>query len=450
LTEPSNAASVPAPRTTPGGEARPDHPAPPPARGKRSRTTWALLALLGLLALAGAGFWGWDRYQARREWREAQDALRRRDLAGAATHLDRYVARRPDDPGGWFLAARTARRRGQFADAGRYLDQYQKLGGAADSIHFERSLAFVQQGKLGEFDEDLRATIDPDHPDVLLVLEALARGYLIADRRSDARQACELWQALEPDHPWPWLCTGLISERLNQVDLAAVSYRRALELAPDDPVARIAFARILVRQRQPGPAAEHYEWVISRTPDDAEALLGLAVCRIEQGKAGEAVPLIDRVLSRDPAYPTGVYLRGKAAMELRDPSAAEGWLRRAVQLLPGDTEALYSLVLCLRALGKDAEADPFARQLEDLRQNLHRLQELSLKIGTKLEDATACHEAGVLALKVGRTREGVNLLREALRRKGDHRPTHAALAEYYRGMGSTDLADHHQRLAELP
>jgi Tfp pilus assembly protein PilF len=409
-----------------------------------------LLVLLGAVALSAVGYWQWDHYRARCAWSDAEQAQASRDLPAAATHLDHYVALRPDDPAGWFQAARTARRRGKFADAKRYLAEYENLGGAAAAIRFERDLLLVQQGVIGEADVRLRATVDPDHSDVRLVLEALARGYMLNERWADARQACELWRAIEPDAPWAWLWGGWVSERLVQVEQAAEYYRRALELAPDDRDARVAFARVQLRQRNPAAASPHYEWVLARDPDDAEAQLGLAQSRIEEGRLPDAVPLIERVLSREPTSNLAMSLRGRAAMEGGDPAGAERWLRRVVQAEPGDAEALHLLVVSLRAQRKDAEADQLARRLESLQKDLRRLTELMRMIGPQLADAGPCYEAGVIALRIGRTQQGLNLLEDALRRKGDHRPTHAALAAHYRQTGRLDLAEVHQGLAEKP
>ena len=430
--------------------------APEPHPIPRTRP-WGRRPRLLLLVLVGAGvlvaavsYWQWDRYRARRAWEDSQQALARRDLTVAAGHLDRYVNVRPNDPAGWFLAARTARRRGKFADAKRYLAEYENLSGAADTIRLERDLLLVQQGVIGEADVRLRATIDPDHPDVRFVLEALARGYILTDRWADARQACELWRAVEPDAPWAWLWGGWVAEQMVQVEQAVEFYSRAFDLAPDDRDVRLAFARMQLRQRNPTEALPHYEWVLARDPDDAEALLGLAQSWIDTGRAGDAVPLIERVLSREPTSNLAIALRGRAAMESSDPVGAERWLRQAVQADPADAESLHLLVLSLRAQRKDDEARQRARRLYALQQDLRRLAELTRLIGPQLVDPGPCYEAGVISLRIGRTQQGLNLLQEALRRKGDHRPTHAALAEHYRQLSRLDLAEVHQSLADKP
>lgn len=408
----------------------------------------SVLVVVG--ALAAVGYWRWDHHRARRAWEDAEQAIARRDLPAAAASLDRYLALRPDDPAGWFQAARTARRRGQFADAKRSLAEYERLGGAADRVRIERDLLLVQQGVIGEADVRLRSTVNPDHPDVGLVLEALARGYILTERWADARQACELWRVVEPDAPMAWLWGGWVCERMVQVEQAAEFYRRALELAPDDRDVRVAFARVQLRQRNPPGAVPHYEWVLERNPDDAEALLGLAECRIDTGRVPDAVPLIDRVLSREPTSNLAVALRGRAAMEGGDPAAAERWLRQAVQAEPADAEALHLLVLSLRAQRKDEEAGRLARRLEALQQDLRRLTELTRTISPQLKDSGPCYEAGVIALRIGRTQQGLNLFEEALRRNANHRPTHAALAAHYRKAGRLDLAELHQSMADKP
>ncbi len=423
-------------------------PLAPPARKRRRGRV--LLALLGAAALTAGGYWGWDRYQARRAWGAAEEAVRRRALADAAAHLDRYTALRPEDPAGWFLSARTARRRGQYADAARFLGRCEKWGGAAAAIRLERELVRVQRGEIGEIDVRLRTTVDPDHPDVAFVLEALARGYVTAERWADARQACELWRAIQPDHPWPWLWGGLVAERQAQSEQAAEFFRRAHDLDPEDREPRLALAGVLVRMRNAAEAAPHYEWLLARDPDDAEALLGLARCRIEAGRAAAAVPLIERAERKGPAVSVVGVLRGRVLMEANDAAGAERWLRDAVRADPGDPEALYQLVACLRAQGKGTEAEPLAARLEEVRRDLRRLTELLKLIGPALADAGPCHEAGVIALRLGRARQGVNLLADALRRKGDHRATHAALAAYYRQAGELGPARHHQQLADTP
>ena len=412
-------------------------------RGRFLRWAAGLLALV----LIGTALWVWYHRRTEREWRNAQAALTRHDLTAAAIHLDRHLASHPDDAAGLFLAARTARRRERFADAGRYLERCQQLTGVTDATRLEWDLLRVQQGDTSGIDSRLRATTGPDHPDALFVLEALARGYIRLERPSDALEACDLWQARDPGQPWPYVLRGHIFERLSLLDRAEAEYRTAVMAAPELADARVALGELLLRQRQPAAAAEQFDVVLTRDSNHLDAVLGLATCRIEEGRPGEAAMLLDRVLDHDPALARALFLRGKTAMQLEAPAQAVGWFREAVRVAPSDPEAVYQLAQAYRAVGAEAEATAATRRADQLHADVKKLDDLIRQIARAPDDAHARHEAGVLALRLGRIADGLRWLNGLLVLKGDHRATHAVLADHYRQTGDRERAEHHQRLA---
>jgi tetratricopeptide (TPR) repeat protein len=413
-----------------------------------SRWRWLWL-ILPCAALLLAGGWIWQSGRERQEWHQAQVALDRHDLASAALHLDRYLERQPDDAAGWFLAGRTARRLEHYTQAETYLTRCQQIGGVTEATRLEWDLFRIQQGDLGDTHTRLRATITPQHPDAPLVLEALARGYLTSDRLMDAMEACDLWISRQPEHPWPWLWRGGIYERLANFDQALADFQQALKVAPEDKEVRLALGTLLSRGRQPGPAAEHFDYVLKRFPDDPDALLGLAGCRIEQGESVEAVPLLQRVMKIDPTNARAPVFLGRVALEQRDPTSAERWLRQAIEHAPDDPEAFHQLILALRIQGKQAEADRLAPRLEAIRQDIDRVDVLIRAIARNPDEAPLRHEAGVIALRLGRQEDGVRWLESALRCPGDHHASHAALAEHF-AQKNDPRADLHRRLAESP
>jgi tetratricopeptide (TPR) repeat protein len=389
-------------------------------------------------------------YWARQEWQQAQDALRRGDLVSAAACLERFLQYRPDDAAAWFLAGRTARRLDRIAEAEHSLERCQQLVGVTDATRLEWDLLRIQQGELSDAHVRLRMTVGPDHPDAPYVLEALARGYMKCGRLHDALQACELCIARQPQHLWPWFWRGWIFERLGNEDRAKQDYEKAVEEVPDDRRARLALGRVLLRQRQSARATEHFEYLFARFPDDEEVLLGLAECRIDQNQATRATPLIERVLTARASSSQGLLLRGKVAFHEGGPDRGEHWLRQAVKSAPDDAEALNWLVKCLYAQDKETEANQLALRLEQLRSDLRRIDELVRIVAQQPDEAAPRHEVGILFLKHSRSEEGLHWLNGALRAKGDHRPTHAALADYYRRKGDEVLAETHRQLAETP
>jgi cytochrome c-type biogenesis protein CcmH/NrfG len=259
-----------------------------------------------------------------------------------------------------------------------------------------------------------------------------------------------MWVAEQPDFHWPWLWRGSIYEQVANFDQALADYQRALEIAPDDREVRLTLGTLLLsRGRRPAPATEHFEYVLRRFPDDRDALVGLAGCRIEQGESAAAIPLLQRAIAGDPDNASALLLLGKVALEQRDPASAEQWLDQAVRQAPDDSEALHQLVLALRAQGKDAEADRLAPRLEALRKDLDRMDRLLRAIASSPEDAALRHEAGTIALRLGRNDDGVRWLESAVHLAGDHRSTHAALAEHFAAQNDP-RAERHRRLAQAP
>lgn len=408
---------------------------------------------VGALALAAVATLTYPQvrdYRARAALTAGDEASAARDYGTAAELYERAARRAPGDPNAWFCAARAARRAGRFADAKRLLTEAERLGHPVDPIELERDLLLVQQGVIGAVDARLRATVGPTHPDAALVLEALARGYMIAERWADARKACEMWRALDANHPWHWHWEGLIAERMIQPETAAAAHQRALELDPNDAAVRLAVARVALDRRNAVAARPHFEWVLARSPDDREALLGLARCDIETGRAADAVSRSERALALEPESVPARVVRGLAALELRDFATAETHLRAATRAAPSDGDALALLVRAIREQGREAEAAQLAATLAALEKDLRRLTDLTRQIGTSTRDAGPCHEAGVLALKLGREQQGLNYLADALRRPGNHRVTHAVLSEYFRSRGRFELAEFHKNQAQGP
>jgi tetratricopeptide (TPR) repeat protein len=406
----------------------------------------ALLALLvGAVLLAAAALPTARYVQARRHLHAAEAALQQRDFDRAAEQVTAYLALRPQDPRGWFLAARAARQAGRFAQAEHDLERCQQLGGVTDATRLEWDLWRVQQGDLQGVEGRLKATIPPSHPDAALVLEALARGYLKRDRLRDAVEALNLWLGLRPQAEALTLL-GWTLERLGRSADALRAYRQAVGHGGQRE-ARLRLARLLLRQHQPAEAAEQLEHLRALSPEDAEVLAVLGACRLEQGRAEEAARLLDRALAEQPDRADALAARGQAALVLNQPGRAEGWLQAAVARAPDDREALNHLVRCLRRLHRDAEARRRQRDLERLTADLRRLEELIRAVALEPHDPELRRQAGVLALRLGQTEEGLRWLYGALREDPGHRPTHATLAEHFRRHGQPERADRHRRLA---
>src|SRR5262249_49096526 len=148
-----------------------------------------------------------------------------------------------------FLAARTARRAGAYDDAERHLRAYQQLDAVPEALELERALLRVQRGDTTSFESYLLACGKKDHPDSLLILEALLKGYIKTYRLSRAAYFLSLWLEREPTDVQALLWRGEVAER-RQSSEAADFYRRAAEADPEHEEARLHLADALVRLRR--------------------------------------------------------------------------------------------------------------------------------------------------------------------------------------------------------
>src|SRR5262245_9135043 len=214
----------------------------------RRHPHWAVVSaalLVGVGLAAGLVLWPAYHYQA------AQRALARRDLETAQHHLEECLRVWPRSAAIHFLAARTARRRDALAEARRHLTACQQLEGANPSRALEWKLLRTQEGELDRFAGELQALVEQHHPDQVLILEALARGYQSALRLPDFLATVDRLIALQPDHFQAHFWRGQVADSLGRPDDALVSYQKAVDLEPQAEEARVRLAVTLERLGHP-------------------------------------------------------------------------------------------------------------------------------------------------------------------------------------------------------
>src|SRR5262245_12836696 len=102
----------------------------------RLRRTWVLVGLL-LLVVGVVGYPVSMHIWATHHYRAAERAIARRDFRQAAVHLDKCLKTWPKEPNVLLLAAQTARRRGQFAEARGHLDAFERNRGPRLPLELE-------------------------------------------------------------------------------------------------------------------------------------------------------------------------------------------------------------------------------------------------------------------------------------------------------------------------
>jgi len=343
------------------------------------------------------------------------------------------------------LLAQIARRTGDVDEAAHELELSQRLGKPGDeAVELEQMLLRAQRGEMYGVETYLRERVLEDNPDSILILEALTQGYLETFHLQGALYCSERLLERRPDHVQALLWHSGVMERINRATDAVKDYRRALELDPENVWARLSLGDVLIHLNQPREALEDFERLAEHQADNPAVVLGLASCRRRLGQHEEAERLLDLLLAHHPNEPEILSERGQLAMEADQLSAAEEWFRRAVRGRPYDRPLNYALSQCLERQGKRSEAKEFEGKVERLETDGKRLYELSRQIFAKRRAPAERCEVGILCLRLGREREGVNWLLGALQDDPRLPEAHKALADYYDRIGRSDLAAPHR------
>jgi predicted Zn-dependent protease len=403
----------------------------------------AVLAALAGLALAAPHAWAWYHFAA------GNAALDRYHGDEARGHLEECLHVWPQSVECHVLAARAARRAGDFPGAQDHLRDAQRLQkGPSEEVALETALLHAAGGDFDQY-EDYLNEFSRKHPDrAPLVWEALAKGYLCVYRVNDALSVLKLWLDARPDDIQALAERGDVYWQLKSVGKAADSYRRVVELDPERVEERWRLAVGLMDGGHYEEALRHLEAVQKRRPDSLEVQVHLARCYARRDRKRQAKDMLDAVLTRDPANGPALRARGQIAFDDGQMADAEKWLRDAVRVMPDDQLANLALAQTLdHREGKEAEAKEQLARAEGIKNRMERLGEITTReLSAKPNDPALQAEFGQLLMDMGYKDIGKGWLERAVRL--GPRAAHTALADYFQKQGDLTKAAEERRAAE--
>ncbi len=410
-------------------------PVPSPTRGGRAGKG-ALLVLAGLVIVAaGAGAVGiylWTGYQ----YRAAEKALGRFDFDKAQHHLDLYLKVRPNDSSAHFLAAQTARRRGNSEEGAGHLEIVERLQGVTAGTSLERVLQQAQDGKLGEVEQRLRPLLDKDDQDPSLIYEALGQCYLTGFHLPEAFHCLDQLLERQPNNVLGLTGRARVWQMWNQFDKAVADFQRAVDLHPELDRARLGLADNLNRAGRVREAVAQYEILHRRQPTDLEILLRQAGCWEDLNELEIARAIVDAVLAENPDWISALVERARIALRMRQPGEAEEWVHRAIQRAPRDRDAHFVLHLCLECQDKKEEDRQCLERLKDIQIKATHKAALKRAVIRSPHELGLRVELGKLHLQDGDEQQGIRWLNSALDENPGYEPARAALAAYQKRIRS--------------
>jgi tetratricopeptide (TPR) repeat protein len=412
----------------------------------------ALLVALLLITSAAAGLWGYAVYQ----WRAAQAAIKADRPAEARERLNRCLRVWPRNPEVHFLAARAARLTGDFVATEAHLNRCIELqNGATEPVQFEFLLMRVQAGEIDDNRGPISVlfnAVQNGYPEPDVILDTIARTYLLRLRYRPAFECLNYWIELQPENPKPYHLRGWTQERINNPKAAKADYERALELNPDMALARLGLAEMLLHDKQAPDALPHLERLHRQSPDDPRVQARMGICLFLQGRAEEARRLMEAAVTGLPN--DSPLLIALANLNLQDGRGAEAelWARKVIADDPADTEALFVLISALQLQGRVEDATALLAELERKRVIVDRINALLRDVAdspnAKADDYA---ELARFLFQIGRDKLGVYWGERALERDSTNQPAHRALAEYYERTGvPLKAAVHRRQIREAP
>jgi Tfp pilus assembly protein PilF len=407
-----------------------------------------VLVTLSLCVLAYGGWLIAQQVMASQAFHRAKAALETDETTKAKEDIVYCLKIWPTSAEIHFVAARTARRVGEIAEAWQNLRKAEELGWVEEALEIERLLLRAQGGEFQEVERLLMAAVEVQHPDSALILEILAPGYMRSYQLTAAEYSVNRWLELRPNSALAWHTKGVLMERLRKKIPGIQAYEKAVELAGDRRAFRMSLARAYIVSNQPKDAFPHYEILVRAYPDDVEVLAGMADCRLALGQPVEAGRYLARILNRMPNHVQALHLRGKLELQQRRPKEAAVWLKRALAIAPNEREVVYTWMRCLREVGTAEEIDEIEKKLKQIEADLDRLSALMEKMIAEPENMDYRAEAGTILIRNSQEEEGMRWLLSVLPISPKHGTTHQLLAEQYERLGDRRKAAEHREIAE--
>lgn len=421
--------------------------------------------LIGVTLLAVLAFVASDS-PARVAHAMARAALQRLDLVSAQQWVERARLVSSRNAATELLAARIARRQGDFEAASTLLRQAEQWGADRRDVRLEELLALAQTGNLDQIESELATRLSEPGAPTDEISDAYANGLAFLSRFEDASSLLSAWRDDYPDDPRPRYRLGRLHEHFERWERAESAHLQAVEVADDFLPAWYRLGRVYTMLRRLDEALAAFEKCRQNAANPLAAEVELAATHRALGDTQRARELLQDVLQNpreaidasyrdfgeNPADFPAAALLGDLESEAGNLDEALKWLRLALNDNPRDLSARYSRAVTLRELGRDQEAEAEFTRVQVARAALERINPLRDRVATRPDDLEARLELGEILLEHESQKMGLFWIRSILGYAPDHAGAHQALARYYRQRQAEDpqyaaLASQHERAA---
>lgn len=332
-------------------------------RQRRRARRRAVLAVLGVALLAGAGWWVYQQRLgagAEAALTAARDYLSQAQPARAIPLLRAALQTRPKDAEARELLGQAQLQAGNPAGALKELRRAIALGRDSEANRLGLARAHLLRGELDEAFARLASARDEASPDWqrLSAEVRAARGEHAAALPFFTRAI-----ALAPAALDAYL--GLARAQMALGDLAAAqrTLEEALERQVDGVGLWLLQGELGLARRDHDAALRAFARVLEDKPTHELALLGTASAELGSQRYEAAAAALDRLGEAAQNGPRAQFLRAMVAMGRREPRAALNHLRRVTAAAPAHRESLYQAARLHFELTEYGDAEHLLRRL---------------------------------------------------------------------------------------
>jgi protein O-mannosyl-transferase len=194
---------------------------------------------------------------------------------------------------------------------------------------------------------------DPNSP---FARNLLGIALLDAGQYEDAIEECRKAIGVKPDYVEAYFTLGDIYARMRQYSAAIENYEQVLELDPSSLQAHFNLAGVFKEQGEYDKAVEYYGTVIDSYPQYEPAYVNLGIVFLQMNQVEESLEQFRQAARIAPNSPEAQQDMGLVLLMLGRPDEAIVRLQRAIELKPDFYEAFYNLGNSYRAKGQFREA----------------------------------------------------------------------------------------------
>ena len=158
--------------------------------------------------------------------------------------------------------------------------------------------------------------------------------------------------------------------------------------------------------------------------------------------------VLQRVLDMDPGNQDARFAMAKTLLMDGAASDAVLTLQQLHQENPYSSAIQYSLASALQASGMTEQAAEMYQQVNAAEEKLRHKQELLDSLSQNSNQPEVRYEIAMISMTHESPVEGLRWLLSVVDLDPRHAAAHAALADYYHGIGKLELEEKHRQLAE--